>query len=196
MNLCDWLKKCFGNYHSLNYELIRKLEEYWWGKKEEEESSDDSWSHYSPIDEWKDYEHTTYIETDVNSNTYNNICQIFNDHAGMTNYGAIQADQEWFTECEPMEEDDDIGDLADYLTLSDAPYYVNEEKERFKGKRSNLLGIPYKKPPTFKSEKFEVIKYSLGPTEEYVASRSMSMIFGYEAKKTCLTSKRNFPQEI
>ncbi|GJR21785.1 hypothetical protein Tco_0970312 [Tanacetum coccineum] len=33
--------------------------------KNDEESSNDAWSHYSPIDEWKDYEHTTYIETDA-----------------------------------------------------------------------------------------------------------------------------------
>ncbi|GJX82493.1 hypothetical protein Tco_0331974 [Tanacetum coccineum] len=45
-NFCSWLKECFGNYHELDYELMRKLEEYWWGKKEEEESSDDTWSHY------------------------------------------------------------------------------------------------------------------------------------------------------
>ncbi|GJS10600.1 hypothetical protein Tco_0367396 [Tanacetum coccineum] len=43
-----------------------------------EESSDDEWDHDSPIDEWKDYEHTTYIKTNVssNQNTYNNITMI------------------------------------------------------------------------------------------------------------------------
>ncbi|GJR86346.1 hypothetical protein Tco_0210357 [Tanacetum coccineum] len=150
--------------------LMTMLQEYWWGKKEEEESSDDAWRHYSPVDEWKGYEHTTYIETDVisNQNTYKNVCQIFKDHAGMTNDDAAKANQEWFDEREPMEEDDDISDLDDYLMPSDAPYYVNEEEEIFKERRSKLLGIPYKKPPTFKSEKFEVIKYSLGPSEEYV----------------------------
>nr|GEV52473.1 hypothetical protein [Tanacetum cinerariifolium] len=43
------------------------------------------------------------------------------------------------------------------------------EEERFKEWKSKLLGMPYKKSPTFKSKKFEVIKYSLGPEEEYVA---------------------------
>ncbi|GJX12283.1 hypothetical protein Tco_0204041 [Tanacetum coccineum] len=47
-NFCSWLKECFGNYHELDFELMRKLKEYWWGKKEEEESSEDSWSNYSP----------------------------------------------------------------------------------------------------------------------------------------------------
>ncbi|GJT82615.1 hypothetical protein Tco_1056957 [Tanacetum coccineum] len=51
MNFCSWLIECFGNYHKLDYELMRKLEEHWWGKKEAEESSDDAWSNYSPNDE-------------------------------------------------------------------------------------------------------------------------------------------------
>nr|GEW11996.1 hypothetical protein [Tanacetum cinerariifolium] len=82
-----------------------------------------------------------------------------------------QANQEWFDKHEPMEDDDDIGDLDDYLIPKDAPYYVDKEEERFKERRSKLLGIPYKKPPTFKSEKFEIIKYSFGPAEEYVSIR-------------------------
>ncbi|GJS94611.1 hypothetical protein Tco_0801579 [Tanacetum coccineum] len=77
---------------------------------------------------------------------------------------AIHADQERFDNHEPMEDDDDdIGDLDDYLIPQDASYYVDEEEERFKERKSKLLGIPYKKPPTFKSKKFEVIKYSFGP---------------------------------
>ncbi|GJR72935.1 hypothetical protein Tco_0085300 [Tanacetum coccineum] len=141
------------------------------GKKEEEESSDDNWSHYSPINKWKDYEHTTYIETDVNSNqnTYNNVCQISKEHAGMTNDDAIHGDHEWFDEHEPMEDDDDIDDLDDYLIMNDVSYFIDEEKERSKERWCKLLGIPYVKPPTCKSEKFEVIKNSSGPVKEYVA---------------------------
>ncbi|GJR52932.1 hypothetical protein Tco_1403453 [Tanacetum coccineum] len=76
----------------------------------------------------------------------------------------------WFDEHELMEDDDDdIGDLEDYLIRKDHPYYVNEEEERFRERRCKLLGIPYVKPPTCKSEKFKVVKYSFGPTEEYVA---------------------------
>ncbi|GJX15345.1 hypothetical protein Tco_0216177 [Tanacetum coccineum] len=119
MNLCAWLKQCFRNYQELDHKLLTMLQKYWWGVKDEEESSGDAWTHYSPIDEWKDYEHTTYIRTDVNSNqiTYNNICQIFMDHAGITNDDADQADQGWFDSHEPMEDnDDDIGDLDDYLS--------------------------------------------------------------------------------
>nr|GEX52544.1 reverse transcriptase domain-containing protein [Tanacetum cinerariifolium] len=60
----------------------------------EGESSDDARSHYLPIDEWKDYERTIYIETDAssNQNTYNNICQIVMDH------NETQRKHEWFDE--------------------------------------------------------------------------------------------------
>ncbi|GJW60776.1 hypothetical protein Tco_0110111 [Tanacetum coccineum] len=64
---------------------------------------------------------------------------------------------------------DKIGDLEDHLIQKDPPYYVNEEEERSKERRCKLLGIPYVKPPTSKSEKFEVVKYSFGLAEEYVA---------------------------
>nr|GEY04860.1 hypothetical protein [Tanacetum cinerariifolium] len=94
-------------------------------------------------------------------------------------------EEKWFDDLEPMgDDDDDIGDFDGYLILIDARYYVDEEEEAFKQRRNKLIGIHYKKPPTFKSEKFEVIKYSCGPTEEYVSIReydplgSMSMIFG------------------
>ncbi|GJQ93716.1 hypothetical protein Tco_0004855 [Tanacetum coccineum] len=98
------------------------------------------------------------------------------NRAGITNNNAIQANQEWFDDHEPMEyddddDDDDIGDLDDYLIPKDSPYYVDEEEEGFKERRRKLLGIPYKKPPMFKSKKFEVVKYSFGPAEEYVAIR-------------------------
>nr|GEW12255.1 retrovirus-related Pol polyprotein from transposon TNT 1-94 [Tanacetum cinerariifolium] len=91
------------------------------------------------------------------------------DHAGMTNDDAIQGDHEWFDEHEPMEDDDDINDLDDYLIMNYASYFVDEEKERSKEIRCKLLGIPYVKPQACKYEKFEVIKYSFGPAEEYVA---------------------------
>ncbi|GJW29217.1 putative ribonuclease H-like domain-containing protein [Tanacetum coccineum] len=56
---------------------------------------------------------------------------------------AIQVDQERFDNHEPKEgDDDDIGDLEDYLIPQDASYYVDEDEERFKEKKSNHLGYP------------------------------------------------------
>ncbi|GKB97585.1 hypothetical protein Tco_0983722, partial [Tanacetum coccineum] len=104
-NFCSWLKEIFRDYHELDYELMLKLKEYWWAKKEEEESSEDAWSNYLPDDEWKHYEHTTYIKTGIN---YDN--------------DSIQTNQEWFDDHEPIgDDDDDIGDLDDYLISKDAP---------------------------------------------------------------------------
>nr|GEX95456.1 hypothetical protein [Tanacetum cinerariifolium] len=67
------------------------------------------------------------------------------------------------------DDDDDIGDLEVYLIRKDPPYYVNKDDERSKERRCKLLEIPYVKPPTCKSEKFKVVKYSFGPVEEYLA---------------------------
>nr|GEY45111.1 SGNH hydrolase-type esterase domain-containing protein [Tanacetum cinerariifolium]GEY51408.1 SGNH hydrolase-type esterase domain-containing protein [Tanacetum cinerariifolium] len=90
---------------------------------------------------------------------------------------AIQGNQEWTDDHEPMEDgDDDSRDLDDYLSPNNASYYVDEVKEVLKEKKSKLLMIPYEKPSTFKSKKFKVIKYSLGPEKEYVDIKE----YGYD----------------
>nr|GEW82717.1 ribonuclease H-like domain-containing protein [Tanacetum cinerariifolium] len=66
------------------------------------------------------------------------------------------------------DDDDDVGYLEEYFILTDLAYYVNEEEERSKERRCKLFGVPYMKPPTYKTEKFEVVKYSFGLAEEYV----------------------------
>nr|GEY25662.1 hypothetical protein [Tanacetum cinerariifolium] len=145
-----------------------------------EESSADEWDHDSPVDEWKDYEHTTYIETDAsfNQNTYNNACQIVMDH------NETQEKQGWFDEHELMgDDDDDIGDLGDYFIQKDPPYYDNEEEERSKERRCKLLGIPYVKPPTCKLEKFKVVKYSFRPADEYVTIKEYEYDIWVKTKK-------------
>ncbi|GKC91792.1 hypothetical protein Tco_1152441 [Tanacetum coccineum] len=135
--------------------------------------------------EFKEFNHLLQIDVDVligdllgfkTYDDYKNICRLVSkvdmlngplvirgkmdiNHTWINNDNdAIQANQELFDDHQPMEDDDDadIGDLDGYLIQNDAPYYVNEEEERFKERRSKLLGIPYKKPPTFKSVKFEV----------------------------------------
>ncbi|GJT15449.1 putative reverse transcriptase domain-containing protein [Tanacetum coccineum] len=68
-----------------------------------------------------------------------------------------QGKEGWFDEHELIEDDnDDTGDLEDYLIKKDTPYYVNEDEERSKERRCKLLGIPYVKPPTCKTLKFKV----------------------------------------
>ncbi|GJS10633.1 hypothetical protein Tco_0367429 [Tanacetum coccineum] len=115
------------------------------------------------------------------------------DHGDMRTGKEIIFALERFNNHEPMEDDDDdIRDLDDYLIPQDACYYVDEEEETFKERKSKLLGIHYVKPPTFKYKKFEVIKYSLGPAVEYVAIKDMIMIFGYEPNKAFLTSTKKY----
>ncbi|GJZ27602.1 hypothetical protein Tco_0572249 [Tanacetum coccineum] len=116
------------------------------------------------------------------------------NHAGKTNDDdTVQADQGWFDNHEPMENyDDDIGDLDDYLIPNEGPYYVDEDEERSKERRCKLLKISYLKPPTCKSEKFEVVKYSFGPAEEYVAIKEYEYDIWVKPKKTCLKSTMIF----
>nr|GEW21782.1 hypothetical protein [Tanacetum cinerariifolium] len=64
---------------------------------------------------------------------------------------------------------DKMGSLEHYLVQKDPPYFINEKEEKSKERKCMLLGIPYVKPPTYKIERFEVVKYSFGPLEEYVA---------------------------
>nr|GEU82912.1 Gag-Pol polyprotein [Tanacetum cinerariifolium] len=95
-----WLASLFRNHKTILRMLYEIIGE------EDEKSSDDAWRDYSPIDERKDYEHTTCNETDVSSNrnTYNNICQIIIDHY------ETQEKQGCVDEHELMQdEDDDIG---------------------------------------------------------------------------------------
>ncbi|GJW56962.1 hypothetical protein Tco_0103693 [Tanacetum coccineum] len=137
---------------------------------EDGESSDDAWSHYSPIDEQEDFKSANHIGTDVKYNPYLDISRIFNNHTGKNDNETIQDKKE------PKDEDDDIGYLDDYLVCNDAPFIINEEEEQYKERMCKLLGIPYTKPPTCKTKRFKVIKYSLRLAEEYVAIKE----YGYD----------------
>nr|GEV19986.1 hypothetical protein [Tanacetum cinerariifolium] len=90
------------------------------------------------------------------------IAKIFRIETDIFDFETPLLDQEWFDSHEEMQDgddDDDIIDLDDYLIRQDASYYVDEEEERFKERKSKLLGMPYEKPPIFKSKKFKAIKY-------------------------------------
>ncbi|GKC40257.1 hypothetical protein Tco_1052641 [Tanacetum coccineum] len=84
------------------------------------------------------------------------------------NDDTIRTSQKCLGKQEPIK-DDDSGYLGDYLVHDDAPFVINEEDELYKERRCKLLEIPYERPLMCNSEKFELIKYSLGPEEEYMA---------------------------
>ncbi|GKB07421.1 hypothetical protein Tco_0835705 [Tanacetum coccineum] len=142
--------------------------------KEEEKLSEGAWSNHLP---------SNHLPNDEGINNDND---------------AIKANQELFNDHEPMEDDDDIGNLEKNLTLffwgipNDASYYVDEKEKRFKERRSKLLRIPYMNPPTFKSKKFEVIEYSFGPAEEYVAIKEYEYDIWLRTEKMRLASTKRF----
>nr|GEW25094.1 hypothetical protein [Tanacetum cinerariifolium] len=88
---------------------------------------------------------------------------------------------------EPKEDNgDDIGDLDDYLLRNNAPFVIDEEEDLYKERRWKVLGIPYKILSMCNSEKFDVINYSLGPEEEYVAIKENEYSVWIKQKNTSL----------
>ncbi|GKF68940.1 hypothetical protein Tco_0198619, partial [Tanacetum coccineum] len=73
MNFCAWLKRCFGNFHELDYELLVKLEEYWWKMNDHE---------CSPFSNWRNHINKAYANTniDANYNPYLDVSRTFNNH--------------------------------------------------------------------------------------------------------------------
>lgn len=69
-----------------------------------------------------------------------------------------------------------MDEFDDYLNTYDYSKFIDKGEEEFIMRKCQLLGIVYHNPPTMVSEKFEVIKYSLGPCEEYVAIKTKEYI--------------------
>nr|GEZ40098.1 hypothetical protein [Tanacetum cinerariifolium] len=45
-NFCAWLKRSYGNFHKLDYELLVKLQEYWWKVNDRECSPFSNWRNH------------------------------------------------------------------------------------------------------------------------------------------------------
>ncbi|GJZ94462.1 hypothetical protein Tco_0666665 [Tanacetum coccineum] len=98
IKFCAWLKRSFGNFHELDYELLVKLQDYWWKVKDQE---------CSPFANWRDYiqgPYANFIAThdpylDVNRIFGRNVCKI--RRFGMIKYSFGQ-DEEYVVvkECE------------------------------------------------------------------------------------------------
>ncbi|GJV32151.1 hypothetical protein Tco_1392551 [Tanacetum coccineum] len=149
---------------------------------------------------YQDYEwYTTIKDNELNEEALNNkaiLEELMNEEEeSIVDRNETRDNKKRFDEHELMEDDDDdIGDLEDYFIQKDHPYYVNEKEERSKERRCKLLGIPYVKPPTCKSKKFEVVKYSFGPEEEYVTIKEYEYDIGSKQKKTFLKSTMIFSE--
>ncbi|GJZ28714.1 hypothetical protein Tco_0573361 [Tanacetum coccineum] len=106
---CNWKKEkyCNGGYL---LGVIRIKDKIYFESYE--------WTYYSPSDEWEDFEHTNHIGSNANSNynPYLDVSRIFNDHARTNNDYKTPKNEERFDKHGLMgDEDDDIGDLEDYL---------------------------------------------------------------------------------
>nr|GEV33422.1 hypothetical protein [Tanacetum cinerariifolium] len=123
----------------------------------------DSFDFNTPLCQaFKELNYLSQIDVDVHTRdipgfkTYEEYKDWIYEWNKVMDHNDIQEEQRWFDEHEFMgKDDDDINDLEDYLIQKDPPYYVNEEEERSKERRCKLHGIPYVKPPTCKSKKFE-----------------------------------------
>ncbi|GKA21573.1 reverse transcriptase domain-containing protein, partial [Tanacetum coccineum] len=109
MNFYAWLKRCFGNFHKFDYELLVKLEECWWK---------------------------------MNDHEY--VSRTFNHDAGRNDEEAIHEERN-------QNNEHGIGNFDYDLVRDNAPYHANKEEEQYK------------------EDRFEVIKYSFGPVEKYIA---------------------------
>ncbi|GKE77772.1 hypothetical protein Tco_1543892 [Tanacetum coccineum] len=74
-----------------------------------------------------------------------------------------------FSNHEEREPNDDhgVGNLDNDLVQDNASYHANDEE--YEEDRCELLGNPRQEPPVSKIKRFEMIKYSFGPAEKYVA---------------------------
>ncbi|GJV11827.1 hypothetical protein Tco_1353368, partial [Tanacetum coccineum] len=116
----------------------------------EGESSDDAWSSYSPIDEWSDQREGDNTKPDVNHNPYLDIAQLFYSHTKKEGIGNDQ------------EKNENIGEQDVHLVRGDAQ--LNNECGKYQ-----FIKNPCTKPLECKTKGFEVVKYTFGPTERYVA---------------------------
>ncbi|GJR17862.1 hypothetical protein Tco_0966389 [Tanacetum coccineum] len=117
---CAWLKRCFRNFHELDYELLVKLEECWWKINDHE---------CSPFANWRDHIRGPYANINTPYNPY------LDGRNGRASH------------------DSDI----------------QEKEEQHEEGRCDLFDDPAQEPPVCKIRRFEMIKYSFGQEEEYVA---------------------------
>ncbi|GKE09449.1 hypothetical protein Tco_1413000 [Tanacetum coccineum] len=118
----------------------------------------------SPFTNWRSHIHVTYTNTniDANYNPYLYVSRTFNNHEGRNDEEAIQEERE-------PSDDHGIDNLDNDLVWDNASYHANEEEEQYDKERCELLRNPRQEQPVYKIGRFEVIKYSFGPLEKYIA---------------------------
>nr|GEV96570.1 hypothetical protein [Tanacetum cinerariifolium] len=132
MNFCAWLKRCFENFHELDYELLVKLKEYWWNINDLE---------CSPFTR-RNHINKTYVNTNIiaDYNLYLDVSRTFNNHEERDDDETIEEEKE-------PNDDHGIGNLDYDLVKENASYHTNEEEEQDKEDRCELLGNLCQEPP-------------------------------------------------
>nr|GEW21137.1 hypothetical protein [Tanacetum cinerariifolium] len=133
----EWYENLKGE--ELKDEALNSKAIFEGSKGVDKEPSNNAWNHFSSFDEWKDYEHTTYIEYNVssNKNTYNNVCQM------IMNHGETQEKQGWFDEQKLIrDDDDDIGDLEDYLIQKNPLTMLTKKMKNSRKEGASYLEFP------------------------------------------------------
>nr|GEU48966.1 hypothetical protein [Tanacetum cinerariifolium] len=155
INFCAWLKRRFGNFHELDYELLVKLEECWWKIKDHE---------CSPFTNWRNHICGLYANANLQAtyDPYLDVYRVFGRNSRASSDRDIQDIKE-------PRNNHDMEDFESNMARNDAPYYSNEEKEQQNEERCELFDDPAQDPPVCKIERFEVIKYSFGPAEKFIA---------------------------
>ncbi|GJS68380.1 hypothetical protein Tco_0682945 [Tanacetum coccineum] len=155
INFCAWLKRCFGNFHELDYELLVKLEEFWWKINDHE---------CSPFTNWRNRICGPYANANLQAtyDPYLDINRIFGRNDKASNDGDIQDIKE-------PRNNHDMKRFKSNMARNDVPYFSNEEKEQQNEERCELFDDPAQGLPVCKIKRFELIKYSFEPVEKYIA---------------------------
>ncbi|GJR93479.1 hypothetical protein Tco_0265653 [Tanacetum coccineum] len=119
---CAWLKRSFGNFPELDYELLVKLQDYWWKVNHHE---------CSPFSNWRDHIRGPYANFITTYDPYLDINSIFGMNDNASNMSNVMEEQ--------------------------------------RNKRCNLFDNTTHDAPVCEIRRFEMIKYSFGQDEEYVA---------------------------
>ncbi|GKA52052.1 hypothetical protein Tco_0745248 [Tanacetum coccineum] len=117
----------------------------------------------STFTNWRSHIHKTYMNTNIDddNNPYLDVSRTFNNHEGRNDEEAIQEERE-------PNDDHGIGNLDNDLIRDSPSYHANEDEEKYEEDRCKIHRNPRQEWLVCKIRRFEVIKYSFGPTEKYI----------------------------
>ncbi|GKD45624.1 hypothetical protein Tco_1270269 [Tanacetum coccineum] len=118
----------------------------------------------SPFSNWINHINGAYTNTNINANynPYLDVSRTFNNHEESDYKDTIKEERK-------LNDNHGIDNLDYDLVIDNVSYHTNEEEDQEDEDRCELLGNPHQEPPVCEIRRFKMIKYSFGPTENYVA---------------------------